>query len=317
MSSSKKVFIVLIVLLGILVLIPSLLIFKFRSVIVPFFTLQNQTANILILGKGGLGHEAPDLTDTMILASVSNQKINLVSLPRDIWVPEIRAKLNSAYYWGKQKNEGFRLVDDSVEKITGVKVDYNLVIDFSVFKNLIDSLGGVEVNVQNSFTDAKYPIEGKENDLCGGDATFSCRYETITFEKGNQVMDGEKALKFVRSRNAIGDEGTDFAREARQQLLISAIKNKVLSPEVILNPIKIKSVWSIFMSSIETDISRESLGKIAKSAFDARNNISSNVIPENFLVHPPISTKYDKQYVLIPRTGDWNQVQKWISDLQK
>ena len=206
----------------------------------------DQKINVLILGKSGAGHTAPDLTDTVIFSSVSfnnNPSIRLISVPRDIWIPEIRAKINSAYYWGKQKNnDGMSLSKDLVEGIVGEPIHYVVVFDFSSFTKIIDVLGGVEVNVERSFIDEKYPIAGKENDLCEGDKTYKCRYETITFGKGKQLMDGTTALKFVRSRNAQGDEGTDIAREQRQQEIIVAVKNTILSTKTLLNPNK---MWGI------------------------------------------------------------------------
>lgn len=268
--------------------------------------------SVLVMGKGGAGHDAPDLTDTMILATVAEDKVTLVSLPRDIWVPEIRAKLNSAYYWGKEKSEGYKLVNEAVGSITGVQPNHNLVIDFSIFKDLIDALEGIEVDVQNTFIDEKYPIAGKEDDSC-----ILCRYETIKFEKGITTMNGETALKFVRSRNAEGDEGTDFAREARQQLVITAIKNKVSSSGVFLSPRKLLKIRKVVTQSIETDIPNSLFIPLLKKAYAARNNINSSVIPEDFLVNPPISRKYDNQYVLIPKSknGSWDEMKEWYQKL--
>ncbi|MDP3918122.1 MAG: LCP family protein, partial [Candidatus Woesebacteria bacterium] len=210
-----------------------------------------QDVAILVLGKGGEGHTAPDLTDTIILTylNTDSQSVKLLSLPRDIWIAEIRAKLNSAYHYG-----GFPMARDSVESVVGIPVDYTVVIDFSLFRDLIDSVGGIDVDVENSFVDEKYPIEGKENDLCDGDKMYKCRYETLTLVQGRQKMGGEFALKYVRSRNAIGDEGTDIAREKRQQKVISAVKEKVLSKNVILNPTVLKKILEITTSHLETDI---------------------------------------------------------------
>lgn len=312
----KKASIFLGVVLSAVILTVSICVYKYRFFVESFINSKPGGVNVLILGKGGIGHDAPDLTDTIILAKISNQEISLISLPRDIWVPEIRAKINSAYYWGKQKDQGFKLVDQSVNTITATPPNYNVVIDFSVFKNIVDVLGGVKVEVKNSFTDSKYPIAGRENDLCNGDKTHACRYETVNFQKGIQIMDGDTALKFVRSRNAIGTEGTDFAREARQQQVISAIKSKMLSTEILFSPKKIKSLWKIAVGSVETDIPKGFLGTLVRMVFDARNNISSSVIPEELLTHPPTASRYDGQYVLIPKSGDWGEVQKWIQNLQ-
>ena len=188
--------------------------------------------NVLIMGKGGAGHEAPDLTDTMIFVSIPEKDadVTLISLPRDIWIPELRAKINSAYYWGNQKASGGGLIlaKSVVEEVVGKPIQYAVVIDFSEFKKIIDILGGVNVNVEHSLVDNKYPIAGKEDDPCGGDPELKCRYETVEFREGLQRMDGETALKFARSRNAEGDEGTDFARAARQQKVIEALKDRIL-----------------------------------------------------------------------------------------
>ena len=280
--------------------------------------------NILILGKGGVGHEAPDLTDTIIFASLKHQtpSISLISLSRDIWIPELRAKLNSTYYWGNQKQEkgGLILAKATVEKIVGEHVHYGVVIDFSGFKNIIDTLDGIEVEVENSFIDKRYPILGRENDDCEGrDPEFLCRYETIEFKKGNQMMDGETALKFARSRNAEGDEGTDFARAKRQQKVIASIRNRALSREIVMNPKRVVRVIRSVRESIETDIDPSALAILARRILDARDNVSSKVLPEDLLENPPISPRYDKLYVFIPKNDasteaghEWDKIHVWV-----
>lgn len=271
--------------------------------------------NILILGKGGKGHEAPDLTDTMILASVSNKSdpTVFVSLPRDIWIPDLRAKINSAYYWGKQKGGGLILAKSTVEEIVGIPVQYGIVVDFSGFKGVIDNIGGVDVDVERSFVDEKYPIPGYESDQCNGDKEFHCRYETIRFEKGIQHMDGETALKFVRSRNAGGDEGTDLARAARQQKVIRAIRDKVLKPKTLLSVKRIKTLLKTVTESIETDLDLSNIAILARHFLKSKEKINSYVLPQDFLINPPISGKFDNQYVFIPQKGDWSDLHGWIN----
>lgn len=279
----------------------------------------NGKTNILILGKSGAGYDAPDLTDVVILASVSQEEpeINLISLPRDIWIPSIRAKLNSAYYWGNQKQEGGGLIlaKSIVEEIVGVPVHYALIVDFSGFMKVVDVMGGIEIDVERGFRDKKYPIAGSENDECGGDPTFACRYETVEFEKGTQKMDGERALKFVRSRNSLGDEGNDLARAARQQLVLSAIKSKLLDKSTILSPKKISGVWSVVKSSVETDIDAPTQAILARKTLISKDNISQYILPMEFLVNPPIGSRYDFQYVFIPKAGDWKEVQEWVKGI--
>ncbi|MEK7550595.1 MAG: LCP family protein [Patescibacteria group bacterium] len=266
--------------------------------------------SILILGKGGEGHEAPDLTDTIILAYLNSESktISLFPLPRDIWVPEIRAKINSAYYWGKQKNEGFKLVDESVKRITGQDVNYNLVLDFSIFKEVVDAIGGVEVDVENSFTDNKFPVVGLENDPC-----IQCRYKTLSFTKGKQKMDGETALNFVRSRNSQGDEGTDIAREVRQQRALSAIKSKLTSSKFFLNSKSILAFKNAILGNIETDIDFKSMLILGKLAIDSKDNFKNLTIPLNLIQISNKSPKYDNQYVILPKNGNWVEFQRWLN----
>ncbi|MBN1169135.1 LCP family protein [Candidatus Woesebacteria bacterium] len=295
--------------------------------------------NILLLGKGGAGHEAPDLTDTIILVSVDHETpdIFLLSTPRDIWMPAIRAKINSAYYWGNQKENtsgydngvgsgGMVLAKSSVEEVVGVPVHYAAVLDFGGFRQIIDVVGGVEIDVKRGFVDEKYPIEGRENDEClpaqtdDGDTDLSCRYETIEFSKGLQVMDGQTALKFVRSRNAEGEEGTDFAREERQQLVINALKQKLFSKKVFTSPKTLLAIKDVLVKFTETDLEEGEEAVLARFIFDARESVQSEVLPEEFLENPPISDKYDNLYVLIPRDDDpdtpehdWSRVHEWVS----
>lgn len=275
--------------------------------------------NILILGKGGEGHEAPDLTDTMIFASVSHdmRSTNLISLPRDIWITALRAKLNSVYYWGNKKEDGGGLVlaKASVEEIVGQPVHYVIVVDFSGFKKIIDVIGGIEVDIENTFTDEKYPIPGKEDDLCEGDTEFKCRYETVHFEKGLVHMNGDMALKFVRSRNAQGDEGTDFARAARQERVISAIKKKLLSREILLSPKKLIAFKDAVLASVETDIDAKAAAILARWIIRSKDNVRTQVFPEEFLLRPSYSDEYDNLYVFVPKSGSWQEVHVWVSCL--
>lgn len=284
---------------------------------------QNNIVSILVLGKGGEGHAAPDLTDTIMNVYVNTQskKISLLPLPRDIWDVDLHAKLNSAYYWGKFKGgNGFDLATESVGKVTGIKPTYVVVVDFNLFKELIDVIGGIEVNVEREFTDNKYPIAGRENDLCGEEKlpilkrTYSCRYETITFNQGVQKMDGETALKFVRSRNASGDEGTDIAREARQQKVFEGIKNKLSSNDVVMDPKKLENLFATSISNIETNIDQDTAIVLARIFADSRENLQNLSIPEDYLTVSTNNPNYDRQYVFIPEEGSWNAVQSWLRE---
>lgn len=277
--------------------------------------------NVLIVGKGGVGHDAPDLTDTMMVASLSvtHGAVSLISIPRDIWVEDLKAKINASYYWGNKKQVGGGLVlaKSTVEEVVGIPVAYGVVVDFNAFKEVIDTLGGIEVNVKTAFTDNQYPIAGRENDLCGGDKTYACRYMTVSFKAGPQVMNGDTALIFVRSRHGDNDEGDDVHREARQQLVVQAILEKTLTLEVLTSSAKLSALIKIAEGNIETDIKPTEAAIISRYLVNARNNMKSYGIPQELLLNPAPTSKYLNQFVFIPKKGlaDWSEVHKWVQSV--
>lgn len=272
--------------------------------------------NFLFLGIAGKGYSGSDLTDTIMIASVDNQtgKTLLLSLPRDIWVAPLRTKLNSVYHY-----QGLDTTKEVIGEILGLPINYGVIVDFNVFTKVIDALGGIEVIIERAFDDYKYPIAGKENDLCNGDKEYKCRYQHVHFEAGKQIMTGETALQFVRSRNAEGEEGTDFARTQRQQRLILAVKNRILSPNYLRNPRNLIRLYQIVIANIQTDVSRESYLSLLKIALRFRTkNLKMEVLDERFLFNPPPSKeKYDLQWVLVPRTETWQEIQNFVSSALK
>lgn len=267
--------------------------------------------NLLFLGIAGNGYSGSDLTDTIMVASINNQtgKTLLISLPRDIWIAELRTKLNSVYHY-----RGLGVTEEVIGEILGLRLDYGAMVDFGVFTKIIDALGGVEVTVERTFDDYKYPIAGKENDSCNGDKEYKCRYQQIHFEAGRQIMNGETALKFVRSRNAEGEEGTDFARAQRQQRLILAVKNRILSPGYLRDPRNIIRLYRVCTANIQTDIPGGKYLELLKITLGFRTkNLILEVVDERFLFNPPTSKeKYDLQWVLVPKSGSWQGLQDFI-----
>lgn len=304
-----------------------------------------ESINILLLGIGGGNHEGPKLTDTIILANLNlkDQKISLVSLPRDMWSFDLRDKVNSAYARGEAKKEGGGLVlsESIVSKITGQEVNYGVVIDFSGFIKSVDLMGGLDMSVERAFDDYQYPITGNENELCGHtekeveDFTasnsaeaelpkfFPCRYEHLHFEKGDQHMDGATALKFVRSRHAIGPEGTDFARSQRQEKVIKAFMDKAFSLKIIGNPTKIIGLYNTVKDSVDTDIPQEEFDDFIKLGQKLQNAKIQSVVIDygdqkekrgGLLTHPPTSERYDYKWTLVPRIGedDFSEIHEYV-----
>lgn len=251
--------------------------------------------NILLLGNAGGKHDGPDLTDSIIVVSY-NLKTNraaLISIPRDLWLEGISGKVNSAWEDGEQRPEGgLKFAEDKIDDILGIPIHYGIRINFDGFSRAIDLVDGIDVEVPKTFDDFNYPITGKEDDLCGlqekemeineeqakvlklkpgkqkvlvdstdkiasSAADFACRFEHIYFDKGREHMNGETALKFVRSRMGTNGEGSDFARSRRQQLVLQAFRDKVLSLQTLFNLSKITGLYKTLGDSVETDIEKE------------------------------------------------------------
>ncbi len=286
----------------------------FILVVLSFLRPSSGRTNFLVLGVAGENHSGGDLTDSIIFVSLENQtgKTLVLSLPRDIWIAPLRAKLNSVYHY-----EGMEETKKAVGEILGQKINYSLVIDFNLFTKAVDLLGGVEVEVEKSFDDQKYPLTGRENDLCNGDPEYKCRYESLHFEAGKQMMNGDQALKYVRSRNAEGEEGTDFARSQRQQRLLMAIQKKVFTPQVLFNPKRLTQLTNLVLANIKTDIPQSKYNDLSKIALKLRKNrFKMEVLNDGFLINPPTSkAKYDNQWVLIPKDGTWEAVQNHVKNL--
>lgn len=269
--------------------------------------------NLLLLGINGSGGLDKDLTDTIIFASLNKdlKKIVMVSVPRDLWVEEIKAKVNTAYHYG-----GVDLAQKTLTRVLGQPIHYYAVVNFDSFEKIIDYLGGIEVGVERTFDDYKYPILGKEKDLCGGDKELKCRYETLHFEQGKQIMDGQTALKFARSRNAEGDEGTDFARSIRQQKIILAIKDKVIKNKLYFHPQKALGLLSLLQQEAVTDIKPDIYGSLFLLGYRL---IKQQAVPGltvlngNLFVHPKYH--YSKQWVLVPKNNNWEEVREYIKKL--
>ncbi|WKZ30715.1 MAG: LCP family protein [Candidatus Dojkabacteria bacterium] len=211
--------------------------------------------NILIVGKDTREYsDGLQNTDTIILVSYNYETNDIVmfSIPRDFYagIPGEKwyVKINSIYnrYEAQTEGTGLPALVTSVEDLLGVEIQYYGMVDLGGFKEVIDIVGGVDVYVDNSFTDYQYPNPKGSNPP----------YVTVKFTEGPQTMDAETALKYARSRKAQGPEGSDYARARRQQKVINAVMDKVLSSETLLNPDKVLSIaQSLSKNTVISDYS--------------------------------------------------------------
>ena len=193
--------------------------------------------------------------------------------------------------------------------MTGLVIHYVVVIDFSQFENLIDIVGGIDIVIPKAFIDTEYPIAGKENDECGGDTTFACRYEKVQFQAGFQHMDGIIALKYVRSRHAESDEGTDFARGNRQQDVIVALKEKIMKSKPWFHPYASIKLIQIADIATDTDMTIGEQLTLGKYLMSVQLHAITKISIEPLLINPP-SWMYGS-YVLVPEK-DYETIHAFI-----
>ncbi|MBI5530418.1 MAG: LCP family protein [Candidatus Doudnabacteria bacterium] len=258
--------------------------------------------NILLLGIGGEGHDGPYLSDTMILAEIRPDigQVSLVAIPRDylVTLPENAGdqKINASFALGFNKNkdwnEAGKWARQVVENISGQKIPYFAVIDFAGFEKAINQVGGVDVHIDRTFTDYTYPDSGIGY------------LPAITFTEGFEHMGGTRALQFARSRHAAGPEGSDFARSARQQKIISAFKEKVLSLNLISNAGTINSLLDTFANHFHTNISPGEIFRLFNlvKQNDIKTFVSVSLDPSTSLICPKI-LESNGAYVLMPCDG--------------
>ncbi|WP_370749088.1 LCP family protein [Streptomyces sp. MnatMP-M17] len=207
--------------------------------------------NILLIGSDSRSGEGNDKygrddsgsqrSDTTILLHLAadRQSATAVSIPRDLMVdiPSCRkpdgtrttdqfAQFNWAFQFG-----GTACTIRTIEKLTGIRVDHHMVVDFSGFKGIVDAVDGVEVCLKEPVDDIQAQLK---------------------LPAGTQTLDGEQALGFVRARHGIGD-GSDTQRMERQQRFLGALFKKVRSNGVLLNPTRLYPVLDAATKSITTD----------------------------------------------------------------
>lgn len=233
-----------------------------------------QGTNYLIVGsdsrEGLSAQEKKDLhtgsaggkrTDSMMILHVGSGGPTLISLPRDSWVeiPSFTGSKSGKHYNNTQQTklnaayaqDGAPLLVRTVEHNTGLKIDHYAEIGFGGFAKIVDSVGGVEMNIPQDIKDKN----------SGAD-----------FKKGKQTLDGKQALSFVRNRHA-GTGDSDLGRTKNQQKFLAALANQTATPSTILNPFRLYPTLGAGLDTlvVDKDMSLWNLG----SMFFAMKDVNS------------------------------------------
>jgi len=278
---------------------------------------EDDRINILLLGMGGEGHDGAYLTDTIILASLkpSTREVALVSIPRDLYVPiegNGWRKINyvNALAEAQEQNGG----EETIKVLSSVfqlPIHYYIRVDFQGFINVINEIGGIEVNVENVLDDYAYPILGQEDNT-----DYYARYEHLHLDEGSQKMSGDLALKYARSRHAYGIEGSDFARARRQQLVLEAVKDRLLSKQTLLNPVTISRLIGEFNRHLATNLEVWEMVRLWDLFKDVnKGSINNKVLsdaPDGFLVS---SIAESGAYTLSPVSGNFGEIRNFLQNI--
>jgi LCP family protein required for cell wall assembly len=245
--------------------------------------------NILLLGVRGANE--PDgafLSDTIIVLSLlKDGQVALISIPRDLYV-EIPGygyhKINAAYAYGQARGDGLELAMRTVSKAAGIPIQYAVSVDWQAFKEIINSLGGVDVQVHQDFS---------------GDG--------LTVKKGAVHMDGDVALNYAKSRVTT----SDFDRSRRQREVLEALAAKLRSEDFFTQPLLVLKLLDTLGSHVHTTLGSRQLKALAERASHLD---FADIVQEGFdtSTESPLKSTHlsNGVYIIVPKSGNYQAFQR-------
>lgn len=224
-------------------------------------------------GETGLAYR----TDTMMLVSIdpTTQTLGLLSIPRDLYVEvpgysELQ-RVNSPMVLGEIRQPGYgpELMKQTVQYNLGIRVHDYVAVDFNTFITIVDTIGGVDIDVPYAINDLQYP-------------NMDYGYDPFYIRAGLQHLDGATALKYARTRH--GDN--DFARAERQQMVLYAIRDKVLSLDMLPQLIvQAPTLWNALQEGVSTGLTFDQIIQLVWYLKDVpAENIKTGVIDSSYTI---------------------------------
>lgn len=260
--------------------------------------------NILVAGNSSddAGHDGAELTDSIMVASidVATKNISLISIPRDLWVTYegVNSKINAVYVSGGM--DGLRSV---VQEVTGLTINHTLLVNYAALRNMIDTVGGIDVTIESS------DLRGIYDPMIG-----------FSIANGVQHLSGEQALLLARSRNdptydgrvAYGLPNGDFDRQMYQRKILQALMKKIADSSAIVNPSTLAKLVAAMSGNIQSDLS---VGQIRRLYDIGTVATTRQIAVRTDAADLPLLTdfvSYDGQSVLIPVAGDYTGIRQYI-----
>jgi len=290
---------------------------------------ENGRTNILLIGYSAddPGHQGASLTDSIMLISLDSKTKDgyILSIPRDLYV-EIpgngHAKINEAYQDGNAQgfnktgypSGGAGLLEKIITDNFGVPIHYYALVNYAAFRDTVNALGGVTVNIQSS--DPRGLYDPNISPVDGG---------PLMLTNGPHKLDGQTALNLARARgeayNSYGFPQNDFDRTEHQRQLLIALRQKSVSWKTALNPVKAGHLFDGMASNVKTDINTNNVlplyGLLNKVSFDKLKSYSlRDLNGQNLLTG---YDSYSAGSALIPSAGidDFSQIQSAVSSLNQ
>lgn len=248
--------------------------------------------NVLVLGLDRRPYErGPSRTDTVLLLSLdpAARSAAMLSIPRDLWVhipypePGFENRINTAHFYGEvdayPEGGGPGLAMRTVEVNLGIPVRHYVRLNFDGFRRMVDLVGGVEIEVEREILDARYPTDDD-------------RPMTIHIPSGRVNMDGETALRYVRTR---ATPGADLDRLQRQQQVVLALRERVLSLRMLP---RLPQLLAVMPEVVDTNLSPAQVLTLARLASQVPEERIQRVAIDGTMVKPVIMP--DGAQVLLP-----------------
>lgn len=268
--------------------------------------------NILLIGIGGANHEAGELADTIIVASIDPfaKELGMLSVPRDLYVAipgQYSTKINAAHALGTTAENpagGIALLRETIQQTLDIPIHYYARVDFDGFIKAVDTVGGIDVELDQRVYDPN----------------FSWHYGTnvLDLPAGQNHLDGLTALMLARARGARGGLGVargDFGRGDQQRKMILALKDKVFSAGTFANPTKIAGLIDTVGSHARTDLQVSDMLRLYEivETIPEEKIISVGLDdgPDNYLR----SDNINGAAVLVPKTGDFLKIQNFVKEI--
>ncbi len=235
---------------------------------------KKERVNILLLGVDKRPDEVYSRTDTMIVVTIdpNTKTAGMLSIPRDLWVAVpgySEDRINKAYFFGEKDaypGGGPALAMKTIQYNIGVPIHFYVQVDFDGFRDIVDTLGGIDIYVPETIDDPTYP-----------DNNYG--FDPFYIEAGQHTLDGYETLRYARTR---ATAGSDFSRAKRQQAVLLAIRDKALQLDMIP---KIPELWSSMAGTVETDLQLVDIVELSQLADEmGSESIQSAVIDSNYTV---------------------------------